>query len=159
MPKPEPGALDLGYLSLFVGYAYVEKVQAELAKAGFDTLRFSHGFVIQHLIDAERTIGELATRMDVTQQAASKVVLELEQMGYLERVTAPDDARVRYVRLSRRGTDAVAAARRVRARLEQKLIAKHGQNAVARCRGVLADVLESLGGVPRVRARRVASPR
>lgn len=155
----DPRALDLGHLALFVGLAFAERVRAELAAAGFSELRVAHGFLIQHLIGAERTIGELAARLQVTQQAASKAVAELEALGHVERAPDPADARVRRVRLSARGRAAVTRARRARAALQKRLAARHGEDALERCRAVLADVLEGLGGAEAVRSRRVLAPR
>src|SRR4051794_15821912 len=96
----DPENLDLGHLALFVGYGVSEHVQRALDKAGFGDVRFSHGFVFQHLLDGERTIGELADLMQVTQQAASKVVAELEGKALVERVDDTADARIRKVRMS-----------------------------------------------------------
>ena len=117
-PRPDldPAALDVGHLALFVGYAFADAVMAALGEAGFADLRFSHGFLIQHLIEGGRTIGELAQRMEMTQQGASKAVAELEALGYVERGT-DEDARVRRVQLSARGREALAATRRARERL------------------------------------------
>lgn len=158
-PRVDPHALDLGHLALFVGLAFAERVQERLAAGGFAELRSSHGFVIQHLIGAERTIGELAARLQVTQQAASKAVAELEALGHVERVADPNDARLRRVRLTKRGLLAVQRARRARAALQRQLAARHGKRALAACQAVLAEVLESLGGAEAVRARRVVAPR
>jgi DNA-binding MarR family transcriptional regulator len=155
----EPGALDLGHLALFVGYAFAEAVQAKIAEKGFAGLRFSHGFVVQHLVGGERTIGELATRLEVTQQAASKVVVELEGLGYVERVADEGDGRVRRVRLTEQGRAVIAYSRKVRADLERRLAARHGEEALAAVRVLLAEVLESLGGAEAVRRRRVVAPR
>jgi DNA-binding MarR family transcriptional regulator len=150
--------LDLGHLALFVGYAFADAVQAALASRHGD-LRFSHGFVFQHLVEGERTIGELAARQGVTQQAISKVVAELEGMGYVERIADADDARKTRVRLSRRGHAAVAAARRARAQVERRVRARLGDTAVDETRARLAEALELLGGAQAVRGRRVKLPR
>lgn len=154
----DPGALDVGHLALFVGYAFAEAVQAALRERGFDGLRFSHGFVFQHLIEAERTIGELGRRLEVTQQAASKVVTELERLGYVERVADAGDARTRRVRLSARGRGAVEAARRCRASIERRLAAQVGARELTACRAALAGALAVLGGAEAVRRRRVRPP-
>lgn len=156
---PDPSALDLGHLALFTGYAFADRVMTDLAAQGFGDLRFAHGFVVQHLIEAERTIGELAERMAITQQGASKAVAELEGLGYLERSSDPGDARVRRIRLSARGRAAVAATRRLRAQLERRLSSKVGQEGFAAARAVLARLLDELGGAEAVRRRRVQPPR
>lgn len=95
----------------------------------------------------------------MTQQGASKAVAELERLGYTERVPDPGDARVRLVRLTPRGREAVAAARRARAALEERLTRRCGAESLAAGRAVLADLLGELGGAARVRRRDVRPAR
>jgi len=155
----DPQRLDLGHLALFAGYAYADAVQAELAEHGYDDVRFSHGFVFQHLVGAERSISALAERLGVSQQAASKSIAELESLGYVERVAAEADARHRLVRLTKRGHALIAASRRARAAVEKRIERRHGNTTLAQTKRVLADVLETLGGANAVRGRRVVAPR
>src|SRR5919108_5838781 len=113
-PVEEP-ELDLSLAALFAGYALNDEVQRRLHSAGFKGLRFSHGFLVQHLVAGERSVGELAELMGITQQAVSKTVGELETLGYLERRARAADARVRLVTLTRRGREAIETAREARA--------------------------------------------
>jgi len=153
-----PGALDLGYLALFVGMRVNEVVLDEVHAAGFAGLRHSHGFVFQHLLGGPRSISELAALLEVTQQAASKSVAELETLGYVEQ-TPSEDARVRRVGLSARGFAAVDKTRAIRGELEARFKRAHGSRAVDGARALLAEVLDSLGGTEGVRTRRVRMPR
>jgi DNA-binding MarR family transcriptional regulator len=155
----DPAALDVGSLALFVGQAAAEAVRAELAEQGFADVRFSHGFVFQHLVGAQRTITELAGRLEVSQQAASKTVGELEALGYLATQPDPDDARRRVVVLTARGEAVIEAARRVRRKLEKRFERRHGRAALEACRATLLSLLHDLGGTEAVRRRRVPSPR
>jgi DNA-binding MarR family transcriptional regulator len=150
-------SLDLGHLGQFVGQRVNELLLEKLAAEGYGDLRTSHGYVVQHLIGGPRTITELAGLLGVSQQAASKTVGEMLEFGYLEACVAAD-RRARVVSLSERGRASLALARRFRARLEQKLVAKHGAQ-IAQARATLARVLEDLGGAPAVRARQVKEPR
>lgn len=102
-------------------------------------------------------ISELAGHLGVTQQAASKTVAELIELGYLEQVSSLD-ARVRRVALSERGHAAIDKARSIRAVYQRRLIKKHG-GEVARAGRLLAEVLEDLGGAEAVRTRKVRAPR
>lgn len=151
-------ALDLGYLALFVGQRVNEQVLEDIHAAGFTGLRHAHGYVFQHLLGGPRSISELAGLLEVTQQAASKTVAELESLGYVEK-TESEDARVRRVALSERGRAAVEKTRAVRAGLQQRFERQHGARAVAAARRLLAEVLTSLGGAEAVRTRRVRAPR
>lgn len=152
------GALDLGTLALFVGQAAAEAVREGLADQGHPALRVSHGYVVQHLLAGPRAVSELAALLGVTQQAASKAVLELEELGYVASRPDAEDGRRRLVELSPRGLAVVESARRARRRLEEKLVRKHGAREVTRAKALLAAVLEDLGGAEAVRKRRVRSP-
>ncbi|WP_275439386.1 MarR family winged helix-turn-helix transcriptional regulator [Archangium violaceum] len=151
-------SLDLGHLALFVGMRVNDLVLEELHAAGFTGLRQAHGYVFQHLLGGARSIGELAGLLEVTQQAASKTVAELEKLGYVEEAGS-DDARVRRVRLSARGQAAVERSRSLRAELEKRFERLQGRRALEDARKLLGEVLESLGGAEAVRTRRIRSPR
>ena len=156
-PSAEPQALDIGYLSLFVGLRFNELVLDALLEAGFNGIRHAHGYVFQHLLLGPMAVTELAGHLGVTQQAASKTVAELEGLGYLED-TDSVDARVRRVALSARARAALQKTRSIRAGYQRRLTKKHGAE-VARARGLLAAILEDLGGAQAVRTRKVRAPR
>ena len=140
------------------GLALTTEALRRLHAAGYSDLRISHGFVVQHVVEAPVRIGDLATRMGVTQQAASKAVAELAALGYLERGADPADARVRRIGLSARGRAAVAATRAVRADIERELAAALGADRVEAARRTALDALEWAGGADAVRTRRVPAP-
>jgi DNA-binding MarR family transcriptional regulator len=149
-----PAQLDLGYLGLFLGLRCNELVAARMAGKGFAAVRESHGYVIQHLIDQDRSITELAARMDVTQQAASKVVAELLRLGVIEAVAA-EDRRSKRIRLSRRGWRAVKIARKLRERVEGRLVKAVGMDKYDKAKEVLLLCLKELGGMERIKSRRI----
>jgi DNA-binding MarR family transcriptional regulator len=155
----DPRTLPFGTLALFTGYAVSDALLLDLKEHGHDGLRFSHGFVFQHLVEADRTIGELAERMELTQQAASKSVAELEELGYLERAPDPNDGRIRRVRLSKKGRATVDAGRAAQKRLMDRLTRKIGESRLRAAQETLAEVLESFGAADDVRARKVRLPR
>jgi DNA-binding MarR family transcriptional regulator len=150
--------LDLGLAALFAGYALNDEVQRRLYAAGFEGLRFSHGFLIQHLVVGGRPVGELAELMGVTQQAVSKTVGELERLGYVERRTSGSDARVRLVALTERGRAALETAREQRAELMDELRAQLGGQRLDAATTLLREVLRTHGALPEIRRRRVRPP-
>jgi DNA-binding MarR family transcriptional regulator len=150
--------LDLSHLSFFLGLRVNELVMERTWKAGFTGVRDSHGYLIQHLIESGRTITELAKRMDVTQQAASKMVAELIHLGILEAIPAKD-RRAKRIRLSQRGWRCVKFGRRVRTRIEDRLVDAAGRDGYERAKSTLLACLGALGGVERIRSRRIRSPR
>ena len=155
----ETGAprLDLGHLGLFLGLRVNELVMEKLRAAGFGHVRESHGYVVQHLIERERSITELAERMEVTQQAASKVVAELAGLGVVE-LEAGEDRRAKRVRLTARAWESVRVARRARRGIEKRLARAVGEGRYAEACSVVGACLEALGGMGRVKARRVRAP-
>jgi DNA-binding MarR family transcriptional regulator len=151
--------VDLSLSSLFAGWAMADEIQRRLAADGFGDLRFSDGFVFQHLVEGPATIGVLAERLEVTQQAASKSVADLERRGYVARAPDPADARARLVALTERGRGAIEGARRHRAALGAELGEKLGPRRVEAAGRLLDDVVAELGAEAAVRGRRVRAPR
>jgi DNA-binding MarR family transcriptional regulator len=154
--RPE---IDISLASLFAGWAMADEIQRRVAADGYEDLRFNDGFVFQHLVDGPVTIGALAERQGISQQAVSKAIADLERRGYVERTPDPDDARARQVGLTARGLGAIAAARDHRAALGGELAHRFGPDRVEVARALLLDVVAELGAEPAVRGRRVRGPR
>jgi DNA-binding MarR family transcriptional regulator len=149
----DPHDLDLPALASLAGASADAAVKRAIADEGFGDLRTSYGYIVQVLLESEPTIGGLAESLGITQQAVSKTVAEMEERGLVERVADRADGRVRRLRLAERGHAAVAATRRVRARLEAELGV--GDDELAAARAVLTRLLEHTGGLDAVRTRRV----
>ncbi|TCC50080.1 MarR family transcriptional regulator [Kribbella capetownensis] len=155
----DPAGADLSLASLFAGWALADELQRRLAADGFADARFADGVVFQHLVAGPVTISTLAERLGVTQQAASKSVVDLEKRGYLSREPDPADARARNVVLTHRGQAVIGAARRQRAALESELRQAFGDERVEAARLLLVDTIKRLGASPSIRARAVRPPR
>ena len=151
--------LDLVSAVYLSGLALNEEALRRLHARGHDGLRMRHGYVIQHVVEGPIPVGELAERLGVTQQAASKTSAELEQLGYLERTSDPADARVRRVGLSARGRAVVEETRRIRADIAAELATALGARRAAALRTAALDALTWAGGLEAVLARRVPEPR
>jgi DNA-binding MarR family transcriptional regulator len=149
-----PAELDLPTLVSLAGAAVNQHLLRQLHESGFAGVRTSHGYVIQNLIDEAPTVGELAGRLGVTQQAASKIVVEMEGMGLVARVPDSSDSRVRRVTLAPQGQGLLSAGRAARAALEQTVAAEVGDLAAAK-RALLSLLTQTgdLAAVTRRRAR------
>jgi DNA-binding MarR family transcriptional regulator len=148
--------LDLVVLAQLVGHVLAQATQERIAAAGgHEALRARYGFVFQHVIAGPLTISELAQRLGVTQQAASKTAAEMVAAGYLTREADRADARVRRVALSDLGRRAVADARAARGDLEAAIAARLGPRTTATLRRALLEVLDVAGGTEAVARRRV----
>ena len=110
--------LDLPVLISIAARLVNEQVLARLRTAGYDGVRESDGYLVQHLIGGPQTPSALAARLGISQQAASKRVREIEERGYVERVPDPADRRQTLTRLTSRGVGMVSRTREIRAELE-----------------------------------------
>jgi DNA-binding MarR family transcriptional regulator len=149
---------DLTLLLTAASAAADDRVFRRLAVTEFSDLRYSHGFVFQHLVLGSITIGTLAERLGITQQGASKVVAELERMGYVRRTIAAHDQRVRLVELTERGIAAVQAKRRARAEVSAELLGLLGAGA-GQFVATLHQLAKSSGGLDRLTSRRLRQDR
>lgn len=146
--------LELTNIAFFVGSLANGWVLEELKRAGFEGVRQSHGYLIQHLLEGPRAVGELAGLLGVSQQAVSKSVAELEASGIIASVPS-NDARVRRVKLSTRGERVVRLGRNLRRKLERRLERRSSPADLEATRRVLLLALDELGGADAVKQRRV----
>ena len=157
MSEVNPAELDFPTLVSLAGTAANQHLLRRLHEDGYPGVRTSHGYMIQNLIDETPTVGELAGRLGVTQQAASKVVVEMEAMGLVTRAYDPSDSRVRRVALTPHGQALLTAGRKARAALEQAIAAQVGDLAAAkRALLRLLDHTGDLAGITRRRVRAAA---
>ena len=150
----DPDDLDLATLVSLAGAATDRWIIERLRAAGFDGIRVSHGYVIQRLIETSPTIGELAIQLGVTQQAASKTVVEMERLRLVERTADPTDSRVRRVSLTPHGRAVLDAGRAARREVDDSLDAVD----LASTRRTLIALLDKTGGLDEVRGRRARLP-
>ncbi|MEU5691752.1 MarR family winged helix-turn-helix transcriptional regulator [Actinosynnema sp. NPDC020468] len=114
---------DLTLLFTALSAACDTEVRERMARAGHPDVRTVHGYVFQHLLVGPARITDLADLLGMTAQGASKVVAEMERVGYAKRTTDPQDSRVRQVSLTEHGRDAVEAGRAARAEVTRNLLA------------------------------------
>lgn len=158
MSDLDPATIDLATLAWLAGSAANDVFLERLRATGHPGVRISHGYVVQRLLDGTPTVSELATVLGITQQAVSKQVTELEQLGYVERRADPSDERVRRVALTRRGRNLIADARRIRTRLDRRLADTVGQARLDDARAVLVELIAAVGATESIARRRARPP-
>jgi DNA-binding MarR family transcriptional regulator len=143
--EPQGPAPDFAILIVGADRCVVDRLQATMQAAGHAEMRPPYGFVIRALAAGGLRLTELAERLDVTKQAALKVVDEMEAHGLVERTPAPGDRRAKVLRLTSRGEAvrrrALAASERMEAELREDL----GDEAVDAARRVLLRFVERHG--------------
>ena len=81
-----------------------------LAESGYPHLRPSFGLLLERLRDGALPVGQVATALGVSPQAASRDAQMLERFGYVARAASAVDGRSRMVALTDRGHDLMARA-------------------------------------------------
>jgi DNA-binding MarR family transcriptional regulator len=112
---------DLVLLLQSCSAALGDRVLADVRRKAGSAVRFNDGYVFQHLVPGPLTVSELARRLGVSQQAASKQVADLEGRDLVRRRPDPEDGRANLVELSKRGWRAIEAARASRAAIAEEL--------------------------------------
>jgi DNA-binding MarR family transcriptional regulator len=157
--SPTPIEQDVQLLLTAASAGASEAVIRRLEGAGFDDLRASHTYVFQHLVGGPISINDLATRLGMTAQGASKMVIELEQLGYLTRSAAADDRRTHLVELTPRGRALIDAGRAARLALQAEVQELLGPTPLQQLLIMLRAVADHTGGLEKLAGRRMRPPR
>jgi DNA-binding MarR family transcriptional regulator len=133
-------ARHLAALILGAGNALVDQIHAGVQAAGFADLRPAHGFAFVRLAPSGATVSDLAAHLGMTRQAASQLVDELADKGYVERLPHPADGRARLVVLTDRGWACTRAADAAAARTVSGWTAILGEARLSELRDDLARI-------------------
>ena len=137
-PRPLPAILSQ------VKSVAVTEMFGRMADAGFDDVREGHGCVFG-FIDLENgsRLTDLAERSRLTKQAVGEAVAELEQKGYVERVSDPADGRAKIIKLTPRGLEAALTGRRLFAEIEAEWAERFGEERIADMRACAEEIASS----------------
>ena len=141
-----------------LGAAVDDHVVRSLRSAGMIGLRPGHGYYVQRLLAGPATATEMADALRISQQAASKAVRELVDLGYVSLGVDDADRRRKVAGLTERGREVVALARAARADLDDRLRAAVGDRRFVGALDVLHAALTELGLDEPVRTRTVRPP-
>lgn len=117
-----------------------ERIVAALRTRGYADVRIAHSMVLANLDLNGNSVSEIAARALVPKQAVSKLVLELEEMGYLTRAVHEHDGRSIVVRFTRRGTTLMRATFAMIADLEGEIASTLGPRRYRALCGSLAEL-------------------
>jgi DNA-binding MarR family transcriptional regulator len=106
--------------------AVTSEVQAALLHGGYGDILPGHYKVLRHLGDEGARPAELAAHANVTRQAITKAVDELEQLGLVRRDPDPTDGRGVIVRYTDRGLAGLELARQRMLELETEYAKRIG---------------------------------
>jgi DNA-binding MarR family transcriptional regulator len=138
---------DLAILMTGATRQLADRLGEAVAAAGVEGVRPQFGFVIRALASERLTLTVLAERLDVTKQAAIKVVDEMERRGLVERLAHPQDRRAKQLALTAQGRRVRMAALAASRRMERELRRDVGDADVDALRRALLAFLERHGGL------------
>lgn len=108
-------------------------------------LRRAHTALFPHIELEGTRLTELARRVGVSKQAVAPLVDEMVEMGVLERIADPEDARAKRIRFAaRRGRSGLLEGLAVLAELERELAAVMGARKLAQLHALLTELLGAL---------------
>ncbi len=146
---------DLVLLVQACGAAFGDRVLALVRSEAGDAVRFSDGYMFQHLVLGAMSVTELASRLGVSQQAASKQVADLELRGLVDRRMDPNDGRAKLVDLSDLGWRAVEAGRDARADIQADITAMLGPRTATSMMKALRQIGDHVGALEQMGHRRL----
>ena len=113
---------------------------ARLTELGFAELRPAHGCVFGNIEDGGSRLTELAERSGLTKQSVGEAVADLEQLGFVERVSDPADGRAKIIQLTEHGREALTASQEIFADIERRFAGAIGRDRYAEFRQTLLDL-------------------
>src|SRR5439155_20969090 len=115
---------------------------AGLAERGDEDVRPGHAALFMTIDRRSGTrLTELARRAHMTKQGMMLLVDDLEERGYVRRVPDPEDGRAKIVRLTAKGRNYVAEARRAMAAVESRARRQLGWRRFAAFRAALEELV------------------
>jgi DNA-binding MarR family transcriptional regulator len=148
---------DFGLLFALAFRCYVDHLHAKLAERGFTPVRSAFGPVLRALRARETTLTALAADLDVSKQAAGRIVDDMRAAGLVSQRADPSDGRARILALTDRGQAMVDAAVTIGTDYERALRTELGAAGATALREALEHVVERSGAVGDLAARRVRS--
>lgn len=94
----------LGQLLHLLADAFEQRTLQKCHQRGHRKFRNSHSAVIAELCTAGTSLGDLAERIGISQQATGKLVRDLERAGYVDSHLDTHDRRSRVIQLTTAGT-------------------------------------------------------
>jgi DNA-binding MarR family transcriptional regulator len=111
---------DLGVLAARLLFAFQGELFTGLAERGHGELRPRHGAVIAYLDEDGIRASEVARLSGQYKQVVTRLVDELEELGYVQRRPDPGDRRAKLVVPTKRGREVMRQADQITAALERR---------------------------------------
>jgi DNA-binding MarR family transcriptional regulator len=142
-PPVETKDMLIGALLRVPAQAIHRRIIEELNAAGFDGLGMPHMAVLRFPSPHGARPGVLAERAGMSKQAMNRLLGSLEDLGYIVRSDARDEARARIVHFTKRGHAAYAKVLDVLRDIEREWSVELGPKDFIHLKELLCRVWES----------------
>lgn len=105
---------------------FITTLYFHLAERGYGDVQSTHNTALHYLAGGGLSITELAENLRLTKQAASLIVIYLEEQGYVTREPHPQDGRSKLVTLTTKGQSCVETTETLLAELSDQWTAHLG---------------------------------
>jgi DNA-binding MarR family transcriptional regulator len=123
---------------------YDSRVLAGLHSAGFTDIRPVHTDIVRSVDVGGSRVTDIATRCNITKQAAGQVIKELVSLGYMSQMTDRHDTRVRIVIFTAKGMNLIVHLGGIFKRIDSKMAAVIGKQELAAFRLQVDLMIENL---------------
>jgi DNA-binding MarR family transcriptional regulator len=132
---------DLGVLAAQLQFSVQEELFARLAEQGHTGLQIRHGAVLPYLDEDGIRATELARLSGRHKQIVGRLLDELEELGYVQRLPDPSDRRAKLVMPTKRGLDLMRRGDEIVAEIERRHAQAAGPKLYAQFRNELRAVV------------------
>ena len=134
----------------------IDELHARLASHGYRDVSPTFGYVLLALREAPKTITEIASLLDVSKQAASKLVDSMASGGYVSRTAHGDDARAKAVAITARGSRFLSTVEKIYQEIEGEWTTLTSKKRLEAIRHDLQAIVEArhAGVLPPIRPTR-----
>ncbi len=120
----------------------IDHLMEQLAAAGFGDQRLAHNNVFPFVPSEGIRLTDLAERAGMTKQAMAELVVDLEQLGYLQRSPDPSDRRAKIIEFTDKGWAAIEVALGAFRSFEADLESRIGATRLRQLRRTLLEILD-----------------
>ena len=124
---------------------YDSRVLAGMHAAGFTDIRPVHTDIVRSVEVGGSRVTDIATRCNITKQAAGQVIKELISLGYVRQMTDREDTRVRMVVFTQRGMNLIVHLGGIFKRIDDELADIIGTPELAAFRLQVDRMIDELG--------------
>jgi DNA-binding MarR family transcriptional regulator len=149
---------DFAILITAANRCVADRLSEAVATVGGEQMHPSFGFVLRAVAAEQPTVTRLAELLGVSKQAASKLADDMVELGFLDRLSDPDDRRRTRLGLSKTAQRIRARALAESAAMEDELRERFGTTQVEHLRTLLIDFITRHGGAEELAANRSRAP-